>query len=123
MTKPQINSLFALGGFAAMAASLLGGRFTDRYGGRLALKVGRLSHVAAMLAFVAYSTLLTRLAPDRSRGVMVGIFGTIVGVVAGVAPTVGAYLRSAFGSAAPFWVALGLGIAVALLVWPLPKDA
>lgn len=146
LTKPQINGLFALGGFAAMAASLLGGRFTDRYGGRQALGVGCLSHVAAMLAWaqgpvpwagavffamanmglqvgiVAYSTLLTRMAPERSRGVVVGVFGTIVGVASGVAPTVGAYLRSAFGSAAPFWAALGLGVAVALLLRPLLED-
>jgi MFS family permease len=155
MSEPQINELFALGGFAAMVASLLGGPFTDRYGGRQALWVGCLSHVATMLAWalcpsitsgqgrapwagavffmmanmglqvaiIAYSTLLTRMAPERSRGVVVGAFGTIVGVIAGVAPTMGAYLRSALGSDAPFWAALGLGVAVALLSWPLPEDA
>ncbi|MFQ6057952.1 MAG: MFS transporter [Anaerolineae bacterium] len=147
LSKPQINGLFALGGFAAMAASLLGGRFTDRYGGRQALLVGCLSHVITMLAWalsrglwvggalfvmanmglqvgiVAYSTLLTRMAPDRARGVVVGVSGTVVGVTSGVAPAVGAYLRGAFGSAAPFWAALGLGVAMALSLRPIAGDS
>ncbi|MBC7265116.1 MAG: MFS transporter [Chloroflexi bacterium] len=140
LDKPQINGLFAIGGLAAMVASLLGGRLADRYGGRNILAAACLAHVGTMAAWaivgtsptglalfaasnaglqmgiVAYSTLLTQIATGRSRGTLVGLFGTITGLIAALAPTVGTYLRVHFGSAAPFWAALGLGFAVSLLL-------
>jgi len=138
LDKPRINGLFAMGGLACMIASLLGGRLADRYGGRNVLAAACLGHVVTIVAWamvgtsplglilfaatnmglqvgvVAYNTLLTQVTSQQSRGTLIGLFGTITGLVSAVAPTVGAYLRTHFGSAAPFWATLGLGLAVAL---------
>lgn len=140
LDKPQINGLFAMGGFASMVASLLGGRLADRYGGRNVLAIACLAHVGTMAAWavagaspvglalfaasnaslqmgvVSYSTLLTQIATGQSRGTLIGLFGTITGLIATLAPTVGTYLRVRFGSAAPFWAALGFGLVASLLL-------
>ena len=134
LSKPQINNLFAVGGFACMVASLLGGHSASRFGGRRVLIAAGLGHVITMIfwalagtsplglalfvitnmglqmAIIAYNTLLTQVTPRASRGAIVGLVGTVTGVMGGVAPTVGAYLRGGFGSAAPFWVALIAGL-------------
>lgn len=138
LSKPQINNLFAVGGFACMVASLLGGHSTSRFGGRNLLIAAGLGHVVAtifwalagtsplgltlfvitnmglQIAIIAYNTLLTQVTPSESRGAIVGLIGTATGVIGGIAPTVGAYLRDAFGSTAPFWIALIAGLAMAL---------
>jgi len=143
LSKPQINNLFAIGGFACMVASLLGGHSASRFGGRNLLIAAGLGHVITMvfwalvgtsplglalfvitnmglqMSIVAYQTLLTQVTPRASRGAILGLFGTVTGVVGGVAPTVGAYLRDDFGSAAPFWIALIAGLAMAVFLQKL----
>jgi len=49
----------------------------------------------------------------------------VTGIIGGVAPTVGAYLRDSFGSMAPFWIALlaGLVMAVFLQKVAISEDA
>jgi DHA1 family multidrug resistance protein-like MFS transporter len=137
LSKPQINNLFAIGGFACMVASLLGGHSASRFGGRNLLMAAGLGHVVTMIlwalagtsplglalfvitnmglqmAIIAYNTLLTQVTPRDSRGAIVGLIGTVTGVIGGIAPTVGAYLRDGFGSVAPFWIALLAGLAMA----------
>ena len=44
------------------------------------------------MAVIAYQTLLTQVTPRESRGAMIGLFGTVTGVMGGIAPTVGAGL-------------------------------
>jgi len=148
LSKPQINNLFAVGGFACMVASLLGGHSASRFGGRHLLIAAGLGHVVTMvswalagtsplglalfvttnmglqMAIIAYQTLLTQVTPRVSRGAIVGLVGTMTGVIGGVAPTVGAYLRDGFGSAAPFWIALiaGLAMAMSLQKVAIPED-
>jgi MFS family permease len=138
LSKPQINNLFAVGGFACMVASLLGGHSASRFGGRNLLIAAGLGHVVTMvfwslagtsplglalfvvtnmglqMAIVAYQTLLTQVTPRASRGTIIGFVGTVTGVVGGIAPTVGAYLRAAFGTTAPFWIALITGFIMAM---------
>jgi MFS family permease len=140
MSKPQINNLFATGGLACMAASLLGGHSASRFGERNLLIAAGLGHVVTMvlwalagasplglalfvvtnmglqMAIIAYQTLLTQVAPRESRGAIVGLVGTVTGVMGGVAPTVGAYLRDDLGSTAPFWIALLAGLAMAVFL-------
>jgi MFS family permease len=137
LNKPQINNLFAVGGFACMVASLLGGHSASRFGGRNLLIAAGLGHVVTMvfwalagtsplgltlfvitnmglqMAVIAYQTLLTQITPRESRAAIVGLVGTVTGIIGGVAPTVGAYLRDGFGSTAPFWIALLAGLAMA----------
>jgi MFS family permease len=138
LSKPQINNLFAIGGLACMVASLLGGHSTKRFGGRNLLIAASLGHVVTMIlwalagtsllglalfvitnmglqmAIIAYQTLLTQVTARASRGAIVGFFGTVTGVMGGVAPTVGAYLRDDLGSTAPFWMALLAGLVMAM---------
>jgi DHA1 family multidrug resistance protein-like MFS transporter len=138
LSKPQINNLFAVGGFACMVASLLGGHSASRFGGRNLLITAGLGHVVTMIfwtlagtsplglalfvitnmglqmAIIAYNTLLTQVTPSDSRGAITGLIGTVTGVMGGIAPTLGAYLRAGFGSTAPFWIALIAGLAMAM---------
>jgi DHA1 family putative efflux transporter-like MFS transporter len=140
LSKPQINNLFATGGLACMAASLLGGHSASRFGERNLLIAAGLGHVVTMvlwaltgasplglalfvvtnmglqMAIIAYQTLLTQVTPRESRGAIVGLVGTVTGVVGGVAPTVGAYLRDDLGSTAPFWIALLAGLVMAMFL-------
>jgi len=140
LSKPQINNLFAVGGFACMVASLLGGHSASRFGGRNLLITAGLGHVVTMIfwtlagasslglalfvitnmglqmAIIAYNTLLTQVTPSDSRGAITGLIGTVTGVVGGIAPTLGAYLRDSFGSTAPFWIALLAGVIMAVFL-------
>ena len=140
LSKPQINNLFAVGGFACMVASLLGGHSASRFGGRNLLVAAGLGHVVSMIlwavagtspsgitlfvitnmglqmAIIAYNTLLTQVTPSDSRGTTTGLIGTVTGVIGGVAPTVGAYLRDSLGSTATFWIALLAGLAMATVL-------
>jgi MFS family permease len=140
LSKPQINNLFAIGGFACMVASLLGGHSASRFGGRSLLVAAGLGHVVTMIpwalagtsplglaffvvanmglqmAIIGYQTLLTQVTSRASRGAIVGLVGTVTGVIGGAAPTVGAYLRDGFGSTAPFWIALLAGLAMAMVL-------
>lgn len=134
--KPQINSLFAMSGFASMLTSLLSGRLVEHYGSRDILigaslgqvvattawamvgtsPLGRFLFVAAAVGFqmavIAYSVLLIQLTAGRSRGTLIGLFGAVTGIVSAITHTAGAYLRASFGSIAPFWAALGSGLAM-----------
>ena len=120
-----------------MVASILGGHSVSRFGGRNLLIAAGLGHVVTMvfwalagtsplglalfvitnmglqIAIIAYQTLLTQITPRESRGAIIGLVGTVTGIIGGVAPTVGAYLRDGFGSTAPFWIALLAGLAMA----------
>ena len=134
LSEQAINSLIAVVGLAATAASLAGGWIIRRLGARRVLWLGTLSHAVALLpwayapamlagqgsllvswvgmqlSFIAFQTVLAEQAGDASRGSIVGLVGTITGLVAAVGPTLGAWLRGAFGSTGPFWAAL-------LLAW------
>lgn len=138
LSKPQINNLFAVGGLACTVASLLGGHAANRFGGRSLLLGAGLGHVVTMIfwaltgtsplgltlfvitnmglqmAIIGYDTLLTQVTPSESRGAIVGFIGSVTGVIGGIAPTVGAYLRAGFGSTAPFWIALIAGCIMAV---------
>lgn len=145
----QINWLFAAGSLVATGVSLAGGRLTDRVGGRLMLIAASAGHFATLVAwasvsglqiglpifalswalmqvsFIAYSTTLTQSVPAPSRAAIVGLFGTVTGVISTAAPAIGALMREEWGSAAPFWVALGLGLLMTLITaraYP-PEDA
>lgn len=138
LSKPQINNLFAIGGLACIVGSLLGGHAASRFGGRSLLIVAGLGHVVTMIAWalagtsplglpmfvitnmglqmaiIGYDTLLTQVTPSESRGALVGFIGSVTGVIGGIAPTAGAYLRAGFGTTAPFWIALVTGFIMAV---------
>jgi MFS family permease len=140
LSEQAINSLIAVVGIVATMAGLAGGRLIRRLGARRVLWLGTLAHAGALLpwacapaaltgqgfllaswvgmklSFIAYQTVLADQAGDESRGSVVGLVGTITGVVAAVGPTLGTWLRGAFGMVGPFWAVLLLSLIVAGLL-------
>jgi MFS family permease len=150
LSEQGINSLIAAVGLVATVAGLAGGRMIHWLGARRTLWLGTLAHAGALLpwayapaaltgqslllvswvgmqlSFIAYQTTLSEQADDKSRGSVVGLVGTVTGLVAAVGPMLGAWLREAFGLVGPFWGALLLSLLVVGLlkrVGSLPVSA
>ncbi len=140
LSEQDINSLIAVVSLVATVVGLAGGRIIRWLGARRALGLGTLAHAGALLpwayaptaltgqsflliswagmqlSFIAYQTTLSEQASDESRGSVVGLVGTVSGLVAAVGPMLGAWLRGAFGSVGPFWGALLLSLLVVRLL-------
>lgn len=139
MTEGQINLLFAMGGVGAILASLLAGRLVDHFGGFKMLGISIVIHVVSMLTWgfwsgisntlaflaanitlefvmVADNVLTINLAGKNKKGLFVGLIGTVGGVIAAFAPSMGMLARGTWGSLAPFWLALALSVVVCLLL-------
>ncbi len=136
LSEQAINSLIAVVGVVATVAGLAAGRLIRWLGARRVLWLGTLAHAGALLAwayapaalagqgflviswvgmqssFIAYQTVLADQAGDESRGSVVGLVGTVTGVVAAAGPTLGAWLRGSFGVVGPFWTVLLLSLIV-----------
>ncbi len=150
LSEQGINSLIAAVGVVATVAGLAGGRVIRWLGARRVLWLGTLAHAGALLpwayapaaltgqsfllvswvgmqlSFIAYQTTLSEQAGDESRGSVVGLAGTVTGLVAAAGPMLGAWLRGAFGSVGLFWGALLLSLLVVRLLRPgesLPASA
>ena len=140
LSEQSINVLMAAVGLVATMAALAGGRLIRWLGARRVLWLGTLTHAWALLvwayvpvtltgqgflslswagmqlSFIAYQTALAKQAGDESRGSVVGLVGTVTGLVAAAGPTLGAWLRGALGSSGPFWAASLLSLVVVLLL-------
>ena len=136
LSEQGINELMAAVGLVATVAGLAGGWMIRRLGARRVLWLGALAHAGALLSwayapavltgqsfllvswagmqlsFIAYQTTLSEQAGDASRGSVVGLAGTVTGLVAAGGPLLGAWLRGALGSAGPFWGSLLLSLLV-----------
>ncbi|MDY7041132.1 MAG: MFS transporter, partial [Chloroflexota bacterium] len=145
LSDRQINALFATGGLCATIFSLIGGKVIDRVGSRRALAVSVLAHTAILMpwalisaslvglpifmlswmfmqmGFIAYETLLSDVTTSRTRGTVVGLFGTVTGLVSAGAPALGAWLREYTGPISPFWAALGFAVVTAALLILVPQ--
>jgi len=66
-----------------------------------------------------WQALVTGVAPVESRGSILGLMGTITGLVTTPAPVLGGYLYEAFSPRAPFLLSFVLGLVGCLvfLVW------
>jgi len=87
LSKPQINNLFAVGGFACMVASILGGHSASRFGGRNLLIAAGLGHVVRMVfwALAGTSPLGLALFVITNMGLQIAIIiALLVGVVMAV---------------------------------------
>ena len=136
LSEQGINSLMAAVGLVATVAGLAGGWVIRWLGARRALWLATLAHAGALLpwayapaaltgqsfllvswagmqlSFIAYQTALSEQTDDESRGSVVGLAGTVTGLVAAVGPMLGAWLREGFGSVGPFWGVLLLSLLV-----------
>jgi DHA2 family methylenomycin A resistance protein-like MFS transporter len=138
LSDEEINWLFAAGSLVSTVFSLVGGRLVDRFSGRTMFVVGTVGHAAILIlwafipgmgaglpilalswalvqtSFIAYSTTLAQSTTAASRAMVVGLFGTVIGVVSTAAPAVGTLLRERWGSVAPFWAALAFSLLMTL---------
>jgi MFS family permease len=140
LSEEQINWLFAAGSLGATLFSLAGGRLVDRFGGRLVLAASSAGHFATLvlwasapillaglpvfvlswvlmqISFIAYTTTLAQSASAETRARIVGLFGTVTGLISTAAPSIGVLLRQEWGSVAPFGAALGVGLLMVLVL-------
>lgn len=134
LEESQINLMFALGGLAAVSLSLLGGKIIDRRGSRkvlmfclfvfpLILILWTLTrgflwaagiYVISYLFFhganIAYQIQLTSIGPVAHRSSLVGIFGSVSGIISAAGPILGAFLMTRAGPAMPFYGAMGFAL-------------
>jgi len=139
-SRAYINQVMAIGSIASTLVSLMAGRIADRYGASRTMILGAVVHtisllalvylgpsqgfwgllfltfVAAQLCWVSYNAFISRLAPPAYRGGMVGLLGTVSGVMGAAAPGVGGLVRMRYGSEAPFWLALAFALGAALAI-------
>jgi len=150
LSEAQINWLFAAGSLGATLLSLAGGRLVDRFGGRLVLAASSAGHFATLvlwasaptllaglpvfvlswvlmqISFIAYNTSLAQSTTTETRARVVGLFGTVTGIISTAAPSAGMLLRREWGSVAPFGAALGVGLLMVLVLVrasPRPEPA
>ncbi len=140
LREAEVNLLFAASGLSGAALSLAGGRLIERLGSRQALMMsapllaGSLlpwltTHslmggvpfflvygVATQWLFISYQGWLAEATTPLSRGSVIGLVGTLSGLIATGGPTMGAWLKGQWGASAPFVTALILAIITALLL-------
>ncbi len=145
LAKGAINLLFTIGGISAVVFSLLGGKVVEKLRGKRVFMAGALLHpisfipwlftrslwvgapffVSAYLfsqsAHVAYKTLLSDLTTESSRSSIVGLFGTVTGILAAFAPSLGMWLKLRTGGTAPFYAAVLIGVTGVLLLLPVSE--
>jgi len=146
LDKREINLLFTIGGISSVVFSLLGGKVVERLRGKRVFMAGAvllplslipwlfsrslmagaplviLTFLFSQSGQVAYRTLLSGLTTESKRSSIVGLFGTVTGVVAAFAPALGMLLKLRMGGAAPFYAALLIGVAGALLLLPISEE-
>lgn len=144
--KREINLLFTIGGISAIVFSLLGGQVVGKLRGKRVFMACALLHPLSLLpwlftssvlagaplfilaylfsqsAYVAYKTLLADLTTESTRGSTVGLFGTVTGILAALAPSLGMLLKLRIGGTAPFYAAVLIGLTGALLLLPVSQE-
>lgn len=139
LSVAQIGWLGSGAGIARMLATFLAGWFSDRRGERLAITSGLLLESLALLILLparslwgfaaalaaaaagggilmtAYSSLLSKVIPEKMRGITLATLQTAIGFLYLPAPWVGAQLWERLSPRAPFAVS-----AVAIFVSALP---
>jgi len=122
----QIGALQALRGAAMVAATLLAGWLSDRYGERRLIAIGFVLEFLGLMIFVrsaglpgfaassivlglgfgamipAYDSLISKVVPEKMRGIAYGIFGTSIGLFSLPAPWIGGQLWERIAPQAPF---------------------
>ncbi|MDE3087874.1 MAG: MFS transporter [Chloroflexota bacterium] len=136
----EINLLWAAGSLASLLGILFG-RLSDHWGARRVLMLSALAYGVSTIAwgiaptwewglaplliafgfseavFIAQQTLQAEITSRETRSSMIGIIVTTTGLLGGLGPTLGAWLITLGGNAAPF-VAAGLVSLLAILaIW------
>lgn len=146
LTGEKINLLFTFGGISAVVFSILGGKVVEKFKGKKVFLLGVLLHPLFFLpwlytrgflagvpfflltylfsqgSFVAYRTILSNLTTETNRSSVVGLFGTVTGVISASAPWWGMAMRLKWSGQAPFWAAAILGLLALILTLPVAKE-
>lgn len=129
LEKPKINLFFALGGLAAVAFSLIGGKIIDKLDSKRVLLYSVLglglfiflwslstsfllivflfsiSYIFYQSCQIAYDSYVADITQKQSRGFFLGFIATCNGLIGSSGPYLGGYLKNQFGAQTPFLVA------------------
>ncbi|AZR74393.1 hypothetical protein BBF96_13955 [Anoxybacter fermentans] len=140
LSKKEINLLFAVGPFIAMAVSLIAGKLIEIWGQRkvmiagiigtnlfiliwlikggfaLALITFSLAYFCFQGAAIAYDTLRTEISSHYSAGAVLGALGTVSGLISAGAAPIASALIPYLGPQFPFYFAAVLGLGTVICV-------
>lgn len=143
LSERLILFMFALGGVAAIALSPLGGRIIEKIGSRRIMIAACILHalffipwlysknflwavtffliaqIFFQLTLICHDTILSELTEARVRSSIIGIVGTITGVVGAVAPMLGWLFIKFWGKGAPFYLAVIFALLTAAFLLPV----
>jgi MFS family permease len=150
LTNVQIGWLASISSLATMLLLTPAGWLSDRKGERVGIVAGFALIALAMALFLrssdfasfavvwalfgvggalidpAYSSLISKVVPQRLRGTAFGLFSTSIGLISLPAPYVGAMLWERFSPQVPFYVPLVATLLLLPVMWvkfKLPKVA
>ncbi len=127
----RINLFFAVGGLFSAFSALLGGYLVDKYGAKPVLGLSLLLHplflvfwvstagvspffffsfIFSQMFYLCYQVIITDMSAVEVRGRMLGIFGTVTGLISSIGPFIGMQLKLSFGWSYPFYLALLFGV-------------
>jgi MFS family permease len=148
LTKTELGLLGAIGSIATMVFITLGGILSDKRGERVGIVLGYFLIGSAIFAMVnvkgfygfvfawillgtgqaligpAYSSLISKVVPQKLRGTAFGLFSTSLGVISLPAPYIGALLWDKFDPRVPFYVPMVALFIILPIIWfkfKLPK--
>jgi MFS family permease len=148
LTNVQIGWLASISSLVTMLLLTPAGLLSDRKGERVGIVAGFALIAAAMALFLrsrafagfavvwalfgvgqalidpAYSSLISKVVPERLRGTAFGLFSTSIGLISLPAPYVGAMLWERFSPKVPFYVPLVTTLILLPVMWAkfkLPK--
>ncbi len=148
----QVGWLKSIGGIMTMLLTYPAGWLSDKKGERVAISAGLALQSLALLQLIrsrsiqgfaaaallygagtgllmpSYDALISKVIPERLRGVAYGLFHTSIGFLALPAPWLGAQIWLRFGPAIPFAVTAAASLLAAVLayyrmVYPGPRKA
>jgi len=149
ISMTQLGILGAVASVAAMILMVVGGALSDKYGERVGIVIGNLFIGSAIFTMInvqsfnllifawvlfgigqalvgpAYSSLISKVVPQKLRGTAFGLFSTSLGVISLPAPYIGVLLWENFGPKVPFYVPLVVMMLMLPIIWTkfrLPKS-
>jgi len=149
LTNVQIGWLASIASLTTMLLLTPAGWLSDRKGERVGIVAGFAMIALAMAVFLrsrlfagfvvawvligigqalidpSYSSLISKVVPQRLRGMAFGVFSTSIGVISLPAPYIGAMLWERFTPQVPFYVPLVTTLLLLPVMWvkfKLPKE-
>ncbi|MGB9868047.1 MAG: MFS transporter [Bacillota bacterium] len=129
-TQSDVNMLFVVGPLASALMMTAGGRIIDLKGAARVLALTSMAHAVSILAWtrlrhpaaswlvfglaylwlqvatISYDTMRSNMASQTSRGMVLGLTGTVSGSLASAAPALASMLSARFGNTVPFVLAV-----------------